>query len=249
VYQSCYRLVVTVALLACTTTVSAQGDFSVLGLRTKALEALEKHDDRAAIENADAMIRQAPKDPRIARLAADIYLRAGEYKAAVRLFDRYLESEQQALPELWQRGIALYFRRDYQAAAKQFEVHRTVNPNDVENAAWHFLCVAKAQSPAAAKANVLPAPGDPRVPMEEVLQLLKTGDKQAITDKIATLEEDSQQRKTAQFYGDFYLGLYADAMGETAEAKKSMNRAAKDAPRNYMGDVARVYAKFLNSKR
>ena len=77
----------------------------------------------------------------------------------VRLFDRYLESEEKALPELWQRGIALYFMRDYDAAAKQFEVHRSVNPNDVENAAWHFLCVAKSESPSEAKGKIATGTG------------------------------------------------------------------------------------------
>ena len=247
-YHSHSRLVVASILILLTGNLSAEEDFSIVGLRTKALEALNEGDNRAAIENADAMVRQAPNNPGTARLAADIYLRAGEYKWAVRLFDRYLVSEKEALPELWQRGIALYFMREYEAAAKQFEVHRTVNPNDVENAAWHFLCVAKSQSPSEAKAQVLPAPGDPRIPMEEVLQMLKSGDQQAIIDKIATLEKDSPQGKAAQFYGDFYLGLYADAMGKSAEAKKWMDRAAQDAPRNYMGDVARVYAKFLSGK-
>ena len=32
----------------------------------------------------------------------------------------------------------------YQDCREQFESHRTVNPDDVENAAWHFLCVARA---------------------------------------------------------------------------------------------------------
>jgi hypothetical protein len=37
-----------------------------------------------------------------------------------------------------------------------FYAGRTVNPNDVENAAWHFLCVARAESPEKARAALLP---------------------------------------------------------------------------------------------
>lgn len=243
----CYRFAVGFSLLVASTTLLAQDDF-MSGLRDKALEALKQGDNRAAIENADAMVRQASDDPRTMRAAADIYLRAGKPQWAVRLFDRYLESEAEALPELWQRGISLYFMRDYDEAAKQFEVHRTVNPNDVENAAWHFLCVSKAQSPSEAKGQLLPAPGDPRVPMEEVMKMLKTGDRQAITDKVEALEKDSEQRQVAEFYGDFYLGLHSDAMGKAQEASELMSRAAENAPPNYMGDVARVYAKFLSGK-
>ena len=55
-------------------------------------------------------------------------------------------------PYLWQRGIALYYAGRYDDCRRQFESHRSVNPDDVENAAWHFLCVARAESPAKARA-------------------------------------------------------------------------------------------------
>ncbi|MCG8649242.1 MAG: tetratricopeptide repeat protein, partial [Pirellulales bacterium] len=56
-------------------------------------------------------------------------------------------------------------------------------------------------------------------------------------------------RRSAEFYGDFYLGLYADAKGDRETALKYLSRSAKDAPRNYMGDVARVYKKFLEEQK
>ena len=43
----------------------------------------------------------------------------------------------------WQRGIALATCGDFERAAEQFRVHHQVNPDDVENSAWYFLCVAK----------------------------------------------------------------------------------------------------------
>jgi lipoprotein NlpI len=163
----------------------------------------------------------------------------------VQLFDRYLESEPEEMPGLWQRGIALYFVGDYRRAAKQFEEHRKVNPHDVENAAWHFLCVAKSDSVAAARNLVLPAPNDPRIPMEEVHRMLTSGNTGAVEQRVAGLPEGSKARAEAAFYGDFYLGLYADAGGRRETARAFVSRAAKDAPHHYMGDVARVYAKHL----
>ncbi len=115
---------------------------------------------------------------------------------------------------LWQRGIALYFIGDYKRAAKQFEEHRKVNPNDVENAAWHFLCVAKAESFAKARELILPAPNDRRVPLKEIHQMLKSGDTDAVKRSMNRTPVDSNARADAKFYGDFYLGLYADATGD-----------------------------------
>tara|TARA_R110002049_G_scaffold2750_2_gene21410 strand:+ start:118515 stop:119312 length:798 start_codon:yes stop_codon:yes gene_type:complete len=217
----------------------------VSGLRAHALGSLQKGDPAAAIKAADAMVRISPDDPRTTRLAGDIYLRSGKPKWAVRMFDRYLETNADEMPDLWQRGIALYFMGDFKTGAEQFERHRTVNPNDVENAAWHFLCVSKLDSPDEAKKRVLAAPNDPRIPMEEIRHMLITGDRDAVTNRINETPANSPTRLAAQFYGNFYLGLYADALGETEKAKSLMKQAAKDAPRNYMGDIARVYADWL----
>jgi len=78
------------------------------------------------------------------------------------------------MPQLWQRGIALYYAGRYDDCRKQFEAHRTVNPDVVENAAWHFLCVARADSVAAARAALLPVGPDRRVPMHEVYGMTET---------------------------------------------------------------------------
>jgi len=218
----------------------------VSGLRARALTALQSGNLEDAVTAADAMVRLgSPDDTRTNQLAADIYLRCGQAKWAVRLFDRVVAAKPSEMPHLWQRGIALYFNKDFQAGVEQFEQHQKVNPHDVENAAWHFLCLAKAVSPEEAKKRVLPAPNDPRVPMEEVLQMLRTGNTQGVIDRMQQVAENSPEHRSAEFYGNFYLGLYADAMGNPKEAKTRMQQAADDAPRNYMGDVARVYADWL----
>src|SRR5262245_66409645 len=72
---------------------------------------------------------------------------AGRINESVAGFDRVVALAPQAAPQLWQRGIALYYAGRYKDCRAQFESHRTVNPNDVENPAWHFMCVAKAESP------------------------------------------------------------------------------------------------------
>jgi lipoprotein NlpI len=130
--------------------------------------ALQDGESKTALALADAMVRQHRDDPNATLVAADVYLRTGKVESAVRFFDRYLESSPRGLPGLWQRGIALYFVGEYEKAAEQFEEHRKVNPYDVENAAWHFVCVAKAESAEEAKELVLPAPNDSRIPMLQV---------------------------------------------------------------------------------
>src|SRR4029078_11086863 len=71
---------------------------------------------------------------------------AGRLAESVTGFDLVVALAPQAAPQLWQRGIALYYAGRYQDCRAQFESHRTVNSDDVENAAWHFLCVARRDS-------------------------------------------------------------------------------------------------------
>ena len=60
-------------------------------------------------------------------------------------FDQLIEVQPECQPDLWQRPRFI-LRRQIEDGQKQFELHKTVNPNDVENPA-HYLCVARATSP------------------------------------------------------------------------------------------------------
>ena len=88
-------------------------------------------------------------------------------------FDNLVKLVPAIAPQLWQRGIALYYAGRYRDCRAQFESHRTVNPNDVENAAWHFLCVARAESPEKARSALLPVGPDRRVPMPQIYEMFR----------------------------------------------------------------------------
>jgi len=217
---------------------------SELAMRARA--ALHDLDFDKAAQWARKLVRAAPDDEYRLR-AADTLLRCGRADEAVELFDQYASEHPDQKPYLWQRGIALYFVGRYADGAEQFEVHRGVNPNDVENAAWHYLCIAKKDSPEAADKLLLPAPGDPREPMEQVLAMFRQRDPQPVKDRLARFDRNDSVARSARFYGNLYLGLYADAVSDPEAARKHIQSAVKDAPKNYMGDVARVYAKHLDA--
>src|ERR1700752_5176006 len=96
------------------------------------------------------------------RAVADF--QSGRIAQSVAVFDRVAKLVPDYAPQLWQRGIALYYAGRFKECRAQFESHRTVNPNDVENAAWHFLCVARSASAAEAKRALLPVWRDDRAP-------------------------------------------------------------------------------------
>lgn len=141
-------------------------------------------------------------------------------------------------PRLWQRGIALYYAGRYKDCRTQFESHRTVNPADVENAAWHFLCVAREETPAKAKAALLPVGPDERAPMTTIYEMFR-GTK---TPDDVLKAAGAQAR--AQFYAELYVGLYYEATGNKRLAQQHITAAAADRfaeAGGYMHTVAKVH--------
>ena len=168
----------------------------------------------------------------------------GRIERAAAGFDRAAALTPAEAPHLWQRGIALYYAGRYADCRKQFESHRTVNPNDVENATWHFLCVARAESPEKARAALLPVGPDSRVPMREIYQMFRG----EMTPEQVMAAAGNQP--TAQFYAHLYVGLYHEALGNEAGAREHIAAASAErySSGGYMHMVARVHLRLLRER-
>ena len=177
--------------------------------------------------------------------AIDDFL-AGRVKESVTGFDRVAALVPDAAPELWQRGIALYYVGRYDDCRKQFESHRTVNPNDVENPAWHFLCVAHAESPAKAHAALLPVGPDQRSPMREVYEMFKG------TMTPEAVLAAAGQSTSARFFAELYVGLYYEANGNKTAGLTHLKAAASEqyaTAGGYMHRVATLHPLLVGSKQ
>ena len=159
-------------------------------------------------------------------------------------FDNLIKLVPSSAPQLWQRGIALYYAGRYKDCRAQFESHRTVNPNDVENAVWHFLCVAREESPEKAKSALLPVGPDSRVPMRQIYDMFR-----GVRRPEEVLTAGGQQL-SGQFYAQLYVGLYFEAQGNKPKALEHITAAAADrfAPAGgYMHTVAKVHLGILRN--
>ena len=196
---------------------------------------------------AVAASAQAPRESPQAifdRAIADF--RSGRIAESVAGFDALVRIAPDSAPGLWQRGIAQYLAGRFKECRAQFESHRTVNPNDVENPAWHFACVARAESAAAAKAALLPVGPDSRQPMREVYQMLRGT---LAPEEVLTA---AGTQPAAQFYAHLYVGLYFDAIGSKAKALEHMTMAASDryaSVGGYMYTVARLHRDILQRSK
>jgi len=167
------------------------------------------------------------------------HFKLGQFNQSIADFDRFLKILPEQEPQHWQRGIAYYYAREYERGRKQFELHQTVNPHDVENAVWHYLCLARAQGVEKAKASLIPIEGDPRVPMKQIHALFAG---KAKPEEVLAAAKD----RSDLFYAHLYLGLYYEVHDEKTKAREHIDKAATEFHMNHqMGDVARVHAALL----
>jgi lipoprotein NlpI len=207
----------------------------------------EARDFEKLVRDWDKLVELEPGESSVYHRRGMANFRAGNVDDAVRDFDKYVEMEPAELPYHWQRGIALYYVGRYEDGRKQFESHQTVNKNDVENAAWHYLCVARAEGVDKARASLIPISGDARVPMKEVHALFAGKvTPEAVLAAARAGNPGAEDLKDRLFYAHLYLGLFYEAAGDTARAREHIDLAAGEFRQtHYMGDVARVHAERL----
>jgi lipoprotein NlpI len=174
----------------------------------------------------------------------------GHAKESVADFDKYLESHPDERPHHWQRGISLYYAGRFEDGTKQFDIHRSVNPNDVENAAWHFLCLSRWKSVKDAQAVLIPIQGDARVPMMKVHEMFAG---KATPDDVLA-EAKKNDPKPAQlnrhlFYAHLYIGLFHEATGNHDKAKEHLKAAIQHEVPDYMHGVAKVHVQLLQAAK
>ena len=168
----------------------------------------------------------------------------GDLQTALELLDRAAALSPANEPHLWQRGIAYYYAGRYGDCSAQFERHKTVNANDVENAVWHLMCAAQLRPLEAAQKEMLPVGPDSRAPMEEVEALFRGGG--SVEAVLAAIEDQAgtRQERSAKFYGSLYLGIWYELIADREAAESHLEQAAAESA-GVMGDIARLHLKRL----
>lgn len=165
-----------------------------------------------------------------------------EIAKAIAAWDRHLAANPADAPYHWQRGLALYYAERWADGQKQFEDHQKVNTADVENAAWHFLCVARGKSLDEAKKKLIPIEGDVRVPMAQIHEMFAGKGTEEAVITAAKAADKARSSTNARCYAHLYLGLYHEALGNPEKAKSYMLKAAHDFRQmHYMGRTAQVH--------
>lgn len=234
-------------------TLAWAADDSAESLTIQARSAASRGESAKAVELATQALT---KDAQSADAAYLYYLRGREQFRLGRItesaadFDKYAELRPQEKPKLWERGITLYYAGRFQDGADQFALYQKYLSNDVENAAWRFLCQAQADGVDKARTELLPIAGDGRIPMMTLHRFFRSkATEEEVLKEVDAGEVSDAERAGRRFYAALYLGLYYEASGDDDKAKPFLAQAADErlqktasgAINSYMGDVARVH--------
>ncbi|MBL8234786.1 MAG: hypothetical protein JNL98_40175 [Bryobacterales bacterium] len=198
-----------------------------------------------AVLAASALAMAAQLDERALIERGMQLLAEGRIADSIRDFNAAADRNKDVIPHLWQRGIAYYYAGQYDEGRKQFEIHRSVNPNDVENAAWWYLCMAKLGRREEAQKKLLPVGDDERIPMMQVYELYAgRASTKSVLDAVARGNPSERELRMRAFFGHLYLALYADAAGDAKTAKKHLQECVKQNTGGYMLEIAKLHLRL-----
>ncbi len=211
---------------------------------------IKLRDNAAAVDAFTAALELDPMLDAARDSRGDAYLKLGKFTEAIADYDAYLKANAKFAPEHWRRGIALYYAGKFKDGVAQFETHKTVNPEDVENAAWHYLCNAKVAGKEKSQKALIAVTQDTRVPMAEIQKLyagkLKPEDVLAAAQKV---KAGTPLGTSARFYANLYVGLWYEAEGDAKKTREHLAEAVeKYKIGDYMWDVGQAHLQMLKAK-
>jgi lipoprotein NlpI len=221
----------------------APKDPSAYLARARARDAVGKYAE--ALLDLDRALELEPQHVDAYQERGCVNFKLGKFDASVRDFDKAIELRPALKASHWQRGISYYYAGRYEDGRKQFEGYQDFDSNDVENAVWRFMCMARSDGLAKARQTILKIGADRRVPMRQVYDLFK-GDLQP-EDVLGAAQKGDADRVSRQlFYAHLYVGIYYDLTGQRKLALEHLNRATEEHRiGHYMWDVARVHRDLL----
>lgn len=209
------------------------------------------------IERLTARIADAPENVELYSRRGDARFFRGKFAEAVADFDRMVELQPELDKSHWRRGIALFYARQYDKAAHQFEIYHSFDNVDRENGVWRYLSQFKSAGRGKAREGLLRYEKDDREPFPDVYRMFAgelTG--REVIERIERAEIPDTDRQKRQFYADLYVGLNQFVEGDLAAAEKHLQAAVRNrwgesagGGPTWMWHVARVHHDLLRDAR
>lgn len=210
---------------------------------------------KAEVERLDAALADNPNSTRSLSARGDAHLFLGHFPQAVADYEKMIAIDPLLDAPHWRLGIAYHFTQQWEKSSKQFAKYHAYDGHDRENGIWKFLADARAHDLATARQEMLKYTEFDREPFPAIYDLLAgrmTGDQfQAHLD-----DKKVAENRHAQFYGQYYRGLFEELNGRHDKALASLRAAVALFPAGeaasggpgYMWQCARLHLQQLEKK-
>lgn len=210
-------------------------------------ESLDRHE--AAVADFNRVLQLNPRHVEAYDHRGSEQFKLGRIAESIADFDKAIELDPARERGHWKRGISYYYAGKFRLGRKQFESYQTFDDNDVENAVWRYLCMARGESADKARRELLKIKDDRRVPMMQVYAMFAGKTKPDEVLAAARAGDPSPEELNARlFYAELYVGLYFDAGGMRDQAAEHIAAAVDHRIGHYMWDVARVHQNLLKGQ-
>jgi lipoprotein NlpI len=223
----------------------------VKDLLAKSDAALKEKKFSEAVRFASQAIEADPSNAAAYDLRGTANFKLGRIQESLADYDKQIELNPKTGPAHWRRGLTLYYAEKFAHGVSQFTTSDKEEPNDVENAIWHFLCNARVKGLEKARGEMLKVAKDPRGEyMMKIYEMFKGIAKPEDVFKSAEAGEVKDDvRHKQRFYANYYVSMYCEATGKPEQSLKYMKIAAQKYPiGDYMMDVANVHLKLREKK-
>jgi lipoprotein NlpI len=178
------------------------------------------------------------------------YFKLAKIAESLADYNKAIELEPKLGAGHWRRGLTLYYAEKFAEGVAQFTTSDKTEPNDVENAIWHFLCNARAQGVDKARSEFLKVKEDPRgAYMMKIYELFLGKAKPEQVFAAAESGEGSKDpERIRKFYANYYVGMYYEAIGEPKKSLEMLKEALQYPNNHYMMDVALVHIQLRKKK-
>ncbi|MGK7873184.1 MAG: hypothetical protein AB4426_07695 [Xenococcaceae cyanobacterium] len=185
------------------------------------------------------IIHSQPNNPKAYVQRGMVNFKLARIDESIQDFDRAEKLASNITPYLWQRGLSYYYAERFEEGAKQFEIDLSVNPQDVEETVWRYLCIARLKGVTEARNSLLMVRNDPRRVMRSVYELYAGNC--TIDDVLAA---GKQEGRRGNFYSHLYIGLYYEVEEDVERSQEYILKAMRYPLDDYMWYLACVHQRL-----
>ena len=209
---------------------------------------LEEIRDRYSLQEKTMSdrLKQNPKEISSYSARGDARLFLADFKGARADYEKMIELNPKLDVSHWRLGIAYFYLKEYDKAARQFGIYHQYDQVDRENGIWRFMSQYKANGLAVARKGLLKYEKDDRPPYPWLYDVfagkIQPGQ---VFSKIEEEAFDDRYKTRVLFHAYLYVGIYLELTEDSKKALPYLRKAAANAygrtTGTYMWQVARIH--------